>query len=217
VSTTRTVIELPQPRQGQPGRDPEAAFGPRPGRELAVQQLGPLAHAGDAVPGAVDGAAVPVVDDLDGHLVVLLVDDDPAVPGAGVADHVGDRLLDDAEGGLVDVGGQKVLLPSPSHIDAGRRRVRVKEPIRAVPRDRHQFEPVAFEFAFGWGWLVNLLEDHTSVPHGASAAVQGHRLGAAEDKVDAAILAQLLRRCCGTGQPGPPGHPGAEPDPRGGC
>jgi len=96
--------------------------------------------------------------------------------------------------------------------------------------------PVAFEAAFGWGWLVELLEDHGFDPHLVHPlrckAIASARLK--NDKVDAAILAQLLRAdllpeargrpAAGTpapraaaapGQPGPAGHRPAQPDPRG--
>jgi len=43
--------------------------------------------------------------------------------------------------------------------------------------------PVAFEAAFGWGWLVELLEDYGSgAASGAPAAVQGDRVGPAEER-----------------------------------
>src|SRR6266568_3111052 len=55
--------------------------------------------------------------------------------------------------------------------------------------------PVAFEAAFGWGWLVQLLEDYGFDPHLVHPlrckAIASARLK--NDKVDAAILAQLLR------------------------
>jgi transposase len=55
--------------------------------------------------------------------------------------------------------------------------------------------PVAFEAAFGWGWLVELLEDYGFSPHLVHPlqckAIASARLK--NDKVDAAILAQLLR------------------------
>jgi transposase len=55
--------------------------------------------------------------------------------------------------------------------------------------------PVAFEAAFGWGWLVGLLEDYGFGPHLVHPlqckAIASARLK--NDKVDAAILAQLLR------------------------
>jgi hypothetical protein len=97
--------------------------------------------------------------------------------------------------------------------------------------------PVAFEAAFGWGWLVQLLEDYGFDPHLVHPlrckAIASARLK--NDKVDAAILAQLLRAApaargvdrpasgppaprgaAAPGQPGPAGHPAAQPDPRGG-
>jgi transposase len=55
--------------------------------------------------------------------------------------------------------------------------------------------PVAFEAAYGWGWLVELLEDYGYEPHlvhpTRCKAIASARLK--NDKVDAAILAQLLR------------------------
>jgi transposase len=55
--------------------------------------------------------------------------------------------------------------------------------------------PAAFEAAFGWGWLVELLEDYGFSPHLVHPlqckAIASARLK--NDKVDAAILAQLLR------------------------
>lgn len=55
--------------------------------------------------------------------------------------------------------------------------------------------PVAFESAYGWGWLIELLEDYGFDPHMVHPlrckAIASARLK--NDKVDAAILAQLLR------------------------
>jgi len=55
--------------------------------------------------------------------------------------------------------------------------------------------PAAFEAAFGWGWLLELLEDYGFAPHLVHPlqckAIASARLK--NDKVDAAILAQLLR------------------------
>ncbi|WP_191971898.1 IS110 family RNA-guided transposase [Streptomyces luteolifulvus] len=55
--------------------------------------------------------------------------------------------------------------------------------------------PVAFEAAFGWGWLLELLQDHGFEPHMAHPlqckAIASARLK--NDKVDAATLAHLLR------------------------
>ncbi|MGP4092855.1 IS110 family transposase, partial [Streptomyces sp. KR55] len=55
--------------------------------------------------------------------------------------------------------------------------------------------PVAFEAAFGWGWLVEMLEDYGFQPHlvhpSRCKAIASARLK--NDKVDAATLARLLR------------------------
>jgi transposase len=55
--------------------------------------------------------------------------------------------------------------------------------------------PVAFEAAYGWGWLVELLEELELEPHlvhpSRCNAIASARLK--NDKVDAATLAQLLR------------------------
>jgi len=55
--------------------------------------------------------------------------------------------------------------------------------------------PAAFEAAYGWGWLVELLENYGFEPHLVHPlqckAIASARLK--NDKVDAAILAQLLR------------------------
>jgi transposase len=55
--------------------------------------------------------------------------------------------------------------------------------------------PVAFEAAYGWGWLVELLEELELEPHlvhpSRCKAIASARLQ--DDKVDAATLAQLLR------------------------
>ena len=55
--------------------------------------------------------------------------------------------------------------------------------------------PVAFEAAYGWGWLVDLLDDLELEPHlvhpSRCKAIASARLK--NDKVDAETLAQLLR------------------------
>jgi transposase len=68
-------------------------------------------------------------------------------------------------------------------------------PILSVIGDLPSGTPAAFEAAFGWGWLVQLLEDYGFDPHLVHPlqckAIASARLK--NDKVDAAILAQLLR------------------------
>ena len=69
------------------------------------------------------------------------------------------------------------------------------EPVLGVIGGLPPGTPAAFEAAFGWGWLVELLEDYGFDPHLVHPlqckAIASARLK--NDKVDAAILAQLLR------------------------
>jgi transposase len=69
------------------------------------------------------------------------------------------------------------------------------ETILSVIGDLPIGTPVAFEAAFGWGWLVELLEAYGFTPHlshpSRCKAIASARLK--NDKVDAHILAQLLR------------------------
>src|SRR6266516_7339012 len=69
------------------------------------------------------------------------------------------------------------------------------EPILRVIGDLPSGTPAAFEAAFGWGWLVELLEDYGFEPHLVHPlqckAIASARLK--NDKVAAAILAPLLR------------------------
>jgi transposase len=69
------------------------------------------------------------------------------------------------------------------------------EPILKVIGGLEAGTSVAFEAAYGWGWLVELLEDYGFDPHlvhpTRCKAIAAARLK--NDKVDAAILAQLLR------------------------
>ena len=69
------------------------------------------------------------------------------------------------------------------------------EPILKVIGGLPPGTPAAFEAAFGTGWLVELLEDYGFTPHlvhpSRCKAIASARLK--NDKVDAAILAQLLR------------------------
>ena len=69
------------------------------------------------------------------------------------------------------------------------------EPMLRLIGDLPAGTPVAFEAAFGWGWLAELLEDYGFEAHLVHPlrckAIASARLK--NDKVDAAILAQLLR------------------------
>jgi transposase len=73
--------------------------------------------------------------------------------------------------------------------------------------------PVAFEAAYGWGWLVELLEELELEPHlvhpSRCKAIASARLK--NDKVDAATLAQLLLARLSMSPPVLSGrHPGAK-------
>jgi Transposase len=69
------------------------------------------------------------------------------------------------------------------------------EPILKVIGGLPPGTPAAFEAAYGASWLVELLEDYGFAPHlvhsSRCKAIASARLK--NDKVDAAILAQLLR------------------------
>jgi transposase len=69
------------------------------------------------------------------------------------------------------------------------------QPILSVIGGLPAGTPAAFEAAFGWGWLLELLEGYGFSPHLVHPlqckAIASARLK--NDKVDAAILAQLLR------------------------
>ena len=69
------------------------------------------------------------------------------------------------------------------------------EPMLRLIGDLPSGTPVAFEAAFGWGWLAQLLEDYGFDPHLVHPlrckAIASARLK--NDKAGAAILAQLLR------------------------
>ena len=97
--------------------------------------------------------------------------------------------------------------------------------------------PVAFEAAFGWGWLAGLLEDYGFEPHLVHPlrckAIASARLkndkgrrgdpGAAAARGPAARGVDrpasgppAPRAAAAPGQPGPARHAAAQPDPRGG-
>ena len=81
--------------------------------------------------------------------------------------------------------------------DEQRNRNVLNDPVKLVPilGVLPPGTPVAFEAAYGWGWLVELLEELELEPHlvhpSRCKAIASARLK--NDKVDARTLAQLLR------------------------
>ena len=110
------------------------------------------------------------------------------------------------------------------------------EPMLRLIGDLPPGTPVAFEAAFGWSWLADLLEDYGFEAHLvhplrckaiASARLKndkgrrGHPRAAAAGGPAARSLARpaagppASRAAAAPDQPGPPRHPAAQPDPRG--
>ena len=131
---------------------------------------------------------------------------------------------------------QVAVVTEDGKVQLNKNVVNGSEPMLRLIGDLPSGTPVAFEAAFGWGWLVQLLEDYGFEAHLVHPlrckAIASARLK--NDKVDAAILAQLLRAdllpeawiaprggapapraAAAPGRPGPPRHPAAQPDPRG--
>jgi|RhiMethySRZTD1v2_1073278.scaffolds.fasta_scaffold88699_1 transposase len=90
---------------------------------------------------------------------------------------------------------QVAVVTEDGKVQLNRNVVNGSEPVLKLIGDLPAGTPVAFEAAFGWGWLVELLEDYGFDPHLVHPlrckAIASARLK--NDKVDAAILAQLLR------------------------
>jgi len=90
---------------------------------------------------------------------------------------------------------QVALVGEDGAVELNKNVVNGSEPMLRLIGDLPAGTPVAFEAAFGWGWLVELLEDYGFDPHLVHPlrckAIASARLK--NDKVDAAILAQLLR------------------------
>jgi transposase len=91
--------------------------------------------------------------------------------------------------------------------DEQRNRNLANDPVKLVPilGVLPPGTPVAFEAAYGWGWLVELLEELELEPHlvhpSRCKAIASARLK--NDKVDARTLAQLLGPACSP-RPGSP-------------
>ena len=90
---------------------------------------------------------------------------------------------------------QVAVIAEDGKVQLNRNVVNGSEPMLRLIGGLPAGTPVAFEAAYGWGWLIELLEDYGSGPHMVHPlrckAIASARLK--NDKVDAAILAQLLR------------------------
>ncbi len=90
---------------------------------------------------------------------------------------------------------QVAVVTGDGQVRLNRNVVNGTEPILKLIGDLPAGTPVAFEAAFGTGWLAGLLEDYGFTPHLVHPlrckAIASARLK--NDKVDAAILGQLLR------------------------
>ena len=90
---------------------------------------------------------------------------------------------------------QVAVVTEDGQVQVNKNVVNGSEPMLRLIGDLPAGTPVAFEAAFGWGWLARLLEDYGFDPHLVHPlrckAIASARLK--NDKVGAAILAQLLR------------------------
>jgi transposase len=90
---------------------------------------------------------------------------------------------------------QVAVVDRAGRVQANRKVPNGVETVLKVIGDLPIGTPVAFEAAFGWGWLVELLDNYGFEPHlvhpSRCKAIASARLK--NDKVDAHILAQLLR------------------------
>src|SRR6201984_3801013 len=90
---------------------------------------------------------------------------------------------------------QVAMVTEDGTVQLNKNTVNGTEPILRLIGDLPPGTPVAFEAAFGWSWLAQLLEDYGFEPHMVPPlqckAIASARLK--NDKVDAATLAQLLR------------------------
>jgi transposase len=90
---------------------------------------------------------------------------------------------------------QVAVVTEEGKVQLNRNVVNESEPFLRPIGDLPAGTPVAFEAAFGWSWLADLLEDYGFESHLVHPlrckAIASARLK--NDKVDAAILAQLLR------------------------
>ena len=90
---------------------------------------------------------------------------------------------------------QVAVVAEDGKVQPNKNVVNGSEPMLRLTGELPSGTPVAFEAAFGWSWLADLLEDYGFEAHLVHPlrcrAIASARLK--NDKVDAAILAQLLR------------------------
>jgi transposase len=90
---------------------------------------------------------------------------------------------------------QVAVVAEDGKVQLNRNVVNGSEPMLRLIGGLRAGTPVAFEAAYGWGWLIELLEDYGFDPHMVHPlrckAIASARLK--NDKAGAAILAQLLR------------------------
>ena len=131
---------------------------------------------------------------------------------------------------------QVAVVTEDGKVQLNKNVVNGSEPMLRLIGDLPAGTPVAFEAAFGWGWLVELLEDYGFEAHLvhplrckaiASARLKNDKVrrgdpGAAAARGPAArgvdrpaAGAPALRAAAAPDQPGAAGHPAAQPDPRG--
>ena len=131
---------------------------------------------------------------------------------------------------------QVAVVAEDGQVQLNKNVVNGSEPMLRLIGDLPAGTPVAFEAAFGWGWLAELLEDYGFEAHLVHPlrckAIASARLkndkgrrgdpGAAAARGPAARGVDrpgggpaAPRAAAAPGQPGPAGHPAAEPDPRG--
>jgi hypothetical protein len=132
---------------------------------------------------------------------------------------------------------QVAVVTGDGTVELNKNVVNGSEPMLRLIGDLPAGTPVASEAAFGWGWLIQLLEDYGFEPHLvhplrckaiASARLKNDKgrrrdLGAAAAGGPAARGVDrpasgppAPRAAAAPGQPGPARHAAAQPDPRGG-
>ena len=88
---------------------------------------------------------------------------------------------------------QVAVVAEDGTVQVNKNVVNGSEPFLRLIGDLPSGTPVAFEAAFGWSWLADLLEDYGFEAHMVHPLRCKASARLKNDKVDAAILAQLLR------------------------